>query len=319
MPPGRARSTGSRDDLAGVTTTGLGRHPGVLDRRPRGGPRGADRRPLGDRRPQDALQRLLSRGFETPDGERIEGLRELLDQLAGARRTARAGRPRRGPLRDRRDEDVLSRSARHRAAGAEAADSGDQRRQEVTRDVVAERSMQLDLMPRTSPARSAACSATSSSPPRPARPSRSWSRRCARRSPGPTSTRCPEALQIPTPRPARAMRHAMDALSQMLEQRERGRGPRPELRGVHGAVRRPVPGRPSPRRPARAAGQADGRRPGHVELDVRGAASPAPGPGRVDARGHGPALAGRAAGPNLRAAFPEMDWGQATASTARAR
>ena len=30
---------------------------------------------------QEALQRMLNRGWETPDGERVQGLRELLDEL----------------------------------------------------------------------------------------------------------------------------------------------------------------------------------------------------------------------------------------------
>ncbi|HEV8116842.1 MAG TPA: hypothetical protein VGP53_11440, partial [Acidimicrobiales bacterium] len=33
-----------------------------------------------------ALRRLLQSGFETPDGERVQGLRELLEQLRRQRR-----------------------------------------------------------------------------------------------------------------------------------------------------------------------------------------------------------------------------------------
>ena len=84
----------------------------------------------------------------------------------------------------------------------------------------------------------------------------------------------------------------------MLEQREARRGARPELRGVHGPVRRHVPGQPrDARRAARAAGRAHGGGPGRVELAQPRAAGPAAPADRRRARGHGPALAGRAPGP----------------------
>ena len=71
-----------------------------------------------------------------------------------------------------------------------------------------------------------------------------------------------------------------------------GRGPRPLLRVVHGALRRLLPRQPpDPGRAPRAVRGADGGGPGRPRLDVPRAAGPAPGPRRVAVRGHGPALA----------------------------
>ena len=72
---------------------------------------------------------------------------------------------------------------------------------------------------------------------------------------------------------------------------------RPELRGVHGAVRRHVPREPAEsRRAAGATGRAHGGGPGRVELHEPRAAGPAAQPHGLGPRGHGPALAGGAAG-----------------------
>ena len=108
-----------------------------------------------------------------------------------------------------------------------------------------------------------------------------------------------DALSNMDPEQMQRMRNAYDALNQMLEQRERGERARPQLRAVHGRVRRHVPGQPAdPRRAPRAAGRAHGSRPGGVELALPRAAVPAaPAHGGLARRQHGPALAGRAPGP----------------------
>jgi uncharacterized protein with von Willebrand factor type A (vWA) domain len=99
---------------------------------------------------QEAIQRMLNRGWRTPDGQEVEGLRDLLDRL----RLEREEQLDRGDLggsyrqvaaelqevlaEERSGIDQLEEDARH---------SGDQRRQEVTDEVATERRMQLDLMP----------------------------------------------------------------------------------------------------------------------------------------------------------------------------
>jgi uncharacterized protein with von Willebrand factor type A (vWA) domain len=98
----------------------------------------------------DALRRLLRGGMRTADGERVMGLRDLLEQV----RRRRAEMLEQGDPNAQFSEvnealnEILD---RERQAiddlEDEARNSGDQRRQEVTDDVVAERRMALDLMP----------------------------------------------------------------------------------------------------------------------------------------------------------------------------
>jgi len=99
---------------------------------------------------QEALQRMLNRGWQTPDGDRVQGLRELLDQLRAEREALLEQGDLGGAYAEIAEElqDVL----REERLGierleADARDSGDQRRQEVTDQVATERRMQLDLLP----------------------------------------------------------------------------------------------------------------------------------------------------------------------------
>ncbi len=96
-----------------------------------------------------ALRRLMQQGFRSRDGEQMQGLRDLLDRL----------RQRRREQLDRYDlggvyEDIaeslrevvnLERGGFDELA-REASESGDQRRQEITDQVVAERNLQLDML-----------------------------------------------------------------------------------------------------------------------------------------------------------------------------
>ncbi len=98
----------------------------------------------------EALQRMLNRGWQTPDGRQVQGLRELLDRL----RIEREEQLERGDLGGayREIAEGLQEVLAEERLGLEqleagARDSGDQRRQEVTDQVAAERRMQLDLLP----------------------------------------------------------------------------------------------------------------------------------------------------------------------------
>lgn len=98
----------------------------------------------------EALQRMLNRGWRTPDGDRVQGLRDLLDQL----RLEREEELDRGDLGGAYGEiaDELRQVVEEERSGiddleSEARQSGDQRRQEVTDEVASERRMQLDLLP----------------------------------------------------------------------------------------------------------------------------------------------------------------------------
>jgi uncharacterized protein with von Willebrand factor type A (vWA) domain len=98
----------------------------------------------------EAIQRMLNRGWRTPDGEQVEGLRDLLDRLRLEREEQLDRGDLGGAYREIAEEfqHVL---AEERAGidrlEEDARSSGDQRRQEVTDEVAAERRMQLDLLP----------------------------------------------------------------------------------------------------------------------------------------------------------------------------
>jgi uncharacterized protein with von Willebrand factor type A (vWA) domain len=97
-----------------------------------------------------ALQRLLQRGFTDRNGERIAGLREMLERLRERRREMLDRHDLGGPYEDiaERLRDVLDKErAGIDGLEEEARASGDQRRQEITSDVAAERRMALDLLP----------------------------------------------------------------------------------------------------------------------------------------------------------------------------
>ncbi len=96
-----------------------------------------------------AMDRLLQEGFTTADGERVEGLRDLLERTRQRRQELeRQGDPD-GELqkyRDRLDEIEATEATAGEELLAEAHESGDERRIGVTRDLVDQRAMQRDLM-----------------------------------------------------------------------------------------------------------------------------------------------------------------------------
>ncbi len=97
-----------------------------------------------------ALQRLMQRGFTDRNGERVAGMRELMEQLRDRRRELLERHDPDGPYEDiaRRLEEVVDTER----GGIddlvdEARRSGDQRREDVANDAATERRMQLDLLP----------------------------------------------------------------------------------------------------------------------------------------------------------------------------
>ncbi len=96
-----------------------------------------------------ALRRLLQNGFEGPDGERLAGIRELLDRLAEQRRAALDQHDLGGIYHDiaqelREDVDT-ARAALDELRDAARA-SGDDRRREVVEGSTAAKEMELDLL-----------------------------------------------------------------------------------------------------------------------------------------------------------------------------
>ncbi len=173
----------------------------------------------------EALQRMLNRGWQTPDGDQVQGLRDLLDQL----RMEREELLEQGDLGGAYSEiaaelqDVL----REERLGIEqlesdARDSGDQRRQEVTDQVATERRMQLDLLPNdlAGQVRSLQNYEFVSSEAR-----EHFEELMERLRDEVTRTyfdQMSEALSNPDPAQLEHMRQAFDALNRMVEQREAG-------------------------------------------------------------------------------------------------
>jgi uncharacterized protein with von Willebrand factor type A (vWA) domain len=97
-----------------------------------------------------ALRRMLQEGMRGQDGERLQGLRDLLARLREERQQ-RLERHDLGGVYDEinRELDDIIDEERHAIDNAvrDAETSGDERRLQTARDSAAERHMQLDLMP----------------------------------------------------------------------------------------------------------------------------------------------------------------------------
>ena len=96
-----------------------------------------------------ALRRMLNSGFSDRNGERVQGIKELMERLRQERRD-RLENYDLGGVYDDIAQQLRDVVATERAAIDDleqaAQDSGDARRQEVTGDAMAERRTQLDLL-----------------------------------------------------------------------------------------------------------------------------------------------------------------------------
>jgi len=105
---------------------------------------------------EEALERLLRQGFEKPDGEQVRGLRDILEEVRQRRRELEELGDPDGQFAQYADQ-LKAIEALERAAidelDAEALESGDDRRIDVTSEVTAERRMALDLLPGDVPGR----------------------------------------------------------------------------------------------------------------------------------------------------------------------
>jgi uncharacterized protein with von Willebrand factor type A (vWA) domain len=100
--------------------------------------------------PDAALRRLINSGFRDSNGERIQGMRELMERLRKRRQEELDRGELGGAFHEiaRELEEVLSEErAGLEKLSEDARASGDKRREEVTDDVVAERQLQLELLP----------------------------------------------------------------------------------------------------------------------------------------------------------------------------
>jgi uncharacterized protein with von Willebrand factor type A (vWA) domain len=97
----------------------------------------------------EAMDRLLREGYTNEDGDRVEGLRELLEQTRRRRRELEQQADPEGEMqryRDWLDDIEATEAAELDELLEESETSGDERRQEVTRDLVDQKKMQRELM-----------------------------------------------------------------------------------------------------------------------------------------------------------------------------
>ncbi|MGH3731977.1 MAG: VWA domain-containing protein [Acidimicrobiales bacterium] len=97
----------------------------------------------------EAMDRLLREGYESEDGDRVEGLRELLERTRQRRRELERQVDPDGEMQRYRDwlnEIEETEELELDQLMQDAQESGDERRHEVTRDLVDQRKMQRDLM-----------------------------------------------------------------------------------------------------------------------------------------------------------------------------
>src|SRR4051794_2919041 len=97
-----------------------------------------------------ALRRLMQSGFRDQNGERIAGMRELLEKLRRRRKDELERYDLGGVYDDiaQRLRDVVDRERGGiERLQQEARQSGDARREEITEEVASQRRMELDLLP----------------------------------------------------------------------------------------------------------------------------------------------------------------------------
>ncbi|HUC36816.1 MAG TPA: hypothetical protein VMR97_06820, partial [Acidimicrobiales bacterium] len=175
--------------------------------------------------PDAALRRLLTSGYRYPDGERVQGMRELMERLRRRRQEELESGDLGGAFAEiaqELEEVVATERVGLEALAEDARTSGDERRKEVTDEVVAERGLQLDLLPEDLAGRVRGLQEydfTSSE----AREhfeellerlreeiARSWFDQMA------------DAMTDPDPEQMERVRQMFDSLNRMMEQRERG-------------------------------------------------------------------------------------------------
>jgi uncharacterized protein with von Willebrand factor type A (vWA) domain len=173
----------------------------------------------------DAIERMLRGGIDLPSGEHVDGLRELLEETRRRREELLEQGSPDGELAKYR-ESLEAIEALERAAidelDQEAEDSGDARRQEVTSDVVAERRMALDLMPPELPGRIQSMRSYEFVSSEAREQFEALIEQLREEITSSYFQGVSEALKHADPEATARMREAMDAISQMLEQRARG-------------------------------------------------------------------------------------------------
>ena len=173
----------------------------------------------------EALQRMLNRGWRSPDGQDVQGLRELLDRLRQEREEALSSGDLGGAYREIAEE--LAEVVAEERAGIDqlqddARESGDQRRREVTDEVADDRRLQLDLLPPDLAGTVRGLQAYEFVSSEARRHFEELVEKLRAEVAATYFDQVSEALANPDPEQLAHMREAFDALNRMLEQREAG-------------------------------------------------------------------------------------------------
>ena len=250
-----------------------------------------------------ALRRMMHQGLRDRNGDRLQGVRELLEKLRQERQD-RLDRFDLGGVYDeiaRELADIVD-EERHaidnavREAEQQSARSGDERRAENARESAMDRNMQLDFLPEDLAGKVRELQQYDFESQEASRRFEELMDRLRQQLANQLFEQMSGAMQQMTPEDLARMKDMMAALNEMLERREQGEDPRfEEFMEQYGDF---FPENPADaRRAARAAGPEDGRHAGDAQLDDARAAGPAAGAVRPAARRHGPALADGAARP----------------------
>jgi uncharacterized protein with von Willebrand factor type A (vWA) domain len=174
--------------------------------------------------PDAALRRMLNSGFQRP-GERVQGLRDLMARLRQRRQAELDRYDLGGAYREIAEE--LEQVIDEERAGlnelSEAArESGDDRRKQVTDEVVSERTMQLELLPEDLAGRVRGLQEYEFASSVAREHFEELLERLREQVAKSWFDQMSEALSNPDPEHLERVRQALDALNRMIEQREAG-------------------------------------------------------------------------------------------------
>ena len=168
------------------------------------------------------------------------------------------------------------------ALAEDARQSGDERRQEVTDDVVAERSIELELLPPDLAGRVRGLQNYDFVSSEAREHFEELLEKLREEIAKSFFDQMSEAMTNPDPEQIERVRQMLDALNRMMEQRQAGEDLDPSFESFMESIRGLLPRQPpDPRRAPRAVRGADGGGAGRPRLHVARAAGPAPGPGGV--------------------------------------
>jgi uncharacterized protein with von Willebrand factor type A (vWA) domain len=174
--------------------------------------------------PDAALRRMLNSGFRRP-GEQVQGLRDLMSRLKQRRQQELDRYDLGGPYREIAEEleQVLAEERVGLNELAEEANaSGDERRKQVTDEVVAERHMQLELLPQDLAGRVKGLQDYEFSSSEAREHFEELMERLREQVAKSWFDQMSEALTNPDPEHLERVRQALDALNRMIEQKEAG-------------------------------------------------------------------------------------------------